>query len=111
MTTASNCVTVDTQQVKLFDYMEIFVPSAFTPNNDGKNDFVYPIAAGFKKLMYFKIFNRWGQQVFDITQNEQGWDGIYKGVPQPVNTYIWMAEGIGIDNKSYRKKGTIVLIR
>jgi gliding motility-associated-like protein len=111
LTTTGGCVTIDTQAVRVFAFMDVYVPTAFTPNNDGVNDYIFPIASGYKKINYFKIFNRWGKQVFDLAQNERGWDGVYKGVAQPVQTYVWMVEGIGADNKVYRKKGTCVLIR
>ncbi len=111
LTTLSKCVTVDTQAVRVFEYQEIYVPSAFTPNNDGVNDYVFPIGSGFRKINYFKIYNRYGQKVYEWNKASQGWNGSYKGVLQTSQTFVWQAEGIGADNKVYHKKGTIVLIR
>ena len=65
------------------------VPDAFTPNNDGINDIIYVNGLGIKEMKEFKIFNRWGELVFETTDITQGWDGTYKGQPQPVETYTY----------------------
>ncbi len=109
--TNSGCVTVDTQLVKINKSIEIYVPNAFTPNNDSKNDFLRPYMIGIKSLTYFKIFNRWGQLLFETHDAEEGWDGRFKGVPLEMQTVVWMVEGIGVDNKVYRAKGSSVLVR
>ncbi|HEX8333170.1 MAG TPA: T9SS type B sorting domain-containing protein, partial [Segetibacter sp.] len=109
--TRSGCVTVDTQLVKTIKQVEVFVPTGFTPNNDGKNDFLHPIMMGVKQLRYFKVFNRWGNLMYDMRDEQRGWDGSSKGIPQQTQTLVWMFEGVGIDNKVYIKKGTSVLLR
>jgi gliding motility-associated-like protein len=105
------CTVTDTQFVKVFEKIAIYVPKAFTPNNDGLNDFVKPLNFGIKELKYFRIFNRMGNLVFDLKQNAAGWDGRYKGVIQDNQVLVWMAEGIGIDEKIYSEKGTIQVLR
>jgi gliding motility-associated-like protein len=65
------------------------VPTAFTPNGDGVNDVIYVDGWGIKKLNYFKIFNRWGQLLFESYDIKVGWDGYYKGVPQNMETYVY----------------------
>ncbi|MFL5754647.1 MAG: PKD domain-containing protein [Bacteroidia bacterium] len=88
------------------------VPSAFTPNGDGVNDIVYVDGWGIKKLLYFRIYNRWGELVFESTDIHVGWDGTYKGVPQNVETYVYQASGdTYIDEKPVTKKGYVKLIR
>ena len=109
--TPGGCMTVDTQWVKVFKEVKFYVPSAFTPNKDGLNDFLKPIQAGIKELRYFRIYNRWGQMVFDLQSNSAGWDGRISGTLQPSQVVVWIAEGIGIDDKVYRQKGTCVLVR
>jgi gliding motility-associated-like protein len=109
--TAGGCVTVDTQLVKVFKEVKFYVPSAFTPNQDGLNDYLKPLAVGIKEVKYFRVYNRWGQLVFDLKNNSLGWDGNLKGKPQSNGLVVWMAEGIGIDNRVYMQKGTCVLIR
>jgi gliding motility-associated-like protein len=111
ITTASGCLTVDTQLVKVFKEVKFYVPSGFTPNNDGLNDYLKPLAVGIKEMKYFRVYNRWGQLVFDLKNDSRGWDGKIKGKLQPTQTVVWMAAGIGIDNRTYIQKGTCVLIR
>jgi gliding motility-associated-like protein len=91
--------------------VEILVPKAFTPNRDGKNDYLRPILLGVKQLNYFKIFNRWGQVIFETRNDQPGWDGRLKGILQSSQVFVWVAEGVGVDNRVYIKKGTSVLIR
>ncbi len=109
--TNSGCVTVDTQLVKISKRIEIFVPNTFTPNNDGKNDMLRPFMIGIKALDYFRIFNRWGQLVFETHNLGSGWDGKFKGISLEMQTVVWMLEGIGVDNSIHKAKGSSVLLR
>ena len=90
---------------------QVFVPTAFTPNGDGHNDVIRPIAVGIKQIDYFRIYNRWGQLVFSTTTNEQGWDGTINGVPQGTNTYVWIVHAVDYTGKAFFRKGTVTLIR
>jgi gliding motility-associated-like protein len=89
----------------------IFVPSAFTPNGDGLNDVVRPIAVGIKKINYFRIYNRWGQMVFSTSTNGHGWDGRIAGRIQSTNTFVWIVSAIDYQDKPYFMKGTVTLIK
>ena len=109
--TLTECLTVDTQLVKIIKNVDIFVPTAFTPNGDGKNDVLRPHLRGIKELRYFKIFNRWGELLFEGRTDQPGWDGIFKGKPQQIQTVVWIAEGLGVDDRIYTRKGTSTLIR
>ncbi len=112
ITTAAGCVTVDTQLVKVIKEVKVYVPTAFTPNNDGLNDYLKPITLGIKELQYFRIFHRGGQMVYDYNKgNEKGWDGKIGGELQPTGVYVWMFKGIGWDKQVHIQKGTLVLIR
>ncbi len=109
---AAGCADEDDIRVKVFRTSpQIFVPSAFTPNGDGKNDLIRPIAVGITKIDYFRVFNRWGQLVFATTTNEDGWDGKIKGIPQGSNTYVWIVRGVDYTGKVVVGKGTVTLIR
>lgn len=90
---------------------DIFIPTAFTPNSDGRNDVLKPIAVGIKAFTYFKIYNRWGQMLFSTSETGKGWDGRFGGFDQPSGTYVFSAEGIDYLDKKLVKKGTVVLIR
>ena len=89
----------------------VFVPNAFTPNGDGKNDVLRPIAVGIKEIDYFRIYNRWGQEVYTTQVNGRGWDGTINGTPQPTGSYVWMVKATDYKGLPYFSKGTIVLIK
>ena len=108
---AAGCTTVDTQLVKVFKEVKFYVPSGFTPNQDGLNDYLKPISVGIKDFKYFRVYNRWGQLVFDLKDDPKGWNGMINGKLQSTQVVVWMAEGIGINDVTYKQKGTCVLIR
>lgn len=110
----TGCSVVDTVYVKVTpvsNQIEIFVPAAFSPNGDGHNDVLTPILSNIKELKYFKIFNRWGQLLFQTNIPGKGWDGRFKELPQDPNIFSWFAEGIGNDGNIVTKKGITTLIR
>ncbi len=90
---------------------KVFVPTAFTPNNDGRNDLFIPVAAGISKIEYFRIFNRWGELVFSTTTDGQGWDGRIKGQPQNTGTFVWLVKAVDYLGKPFFAKGTVTLIQ
>ena len=109
--TIAGCVTVDTQQVKIVKSAEIYVPDAFTPNGDGLNDILRPVLMGIKQLKFFRVFNRWGQLVYETKTSRDGWDGRIKGVLQPHSVVVWVTEGVAVDGAVITRKGSAVLIR
>lgn len=111
ITTAAGCVTVDTQMVKTVKSVEMYVPTAFTPNNDGKNDYLRPVLMGVKELRYFRVYNRWGQIIYESRKPEPGWDGRFNGEMQGTQVFVWMAECLGLDGRIHQRKGTSLLIR
>jgi gliding motility-associated-like protein len=113
ITNRAGCSFVDSQLVRIFDESDIYVAGGFTPNNDGKNDRIYPIAVGVSVFYSFKIFNRWGLLVFESNSldPELGWDGSLKGKDQPAGTYTWVVYGIGQTGRPISKSGSVVLIR
>ena len=88
----------------------IAVPTAFSPNGDGVNDIVYVRGFGIAKIM-FRIYNRWGQLVFQSASESQGWDGKFKGVLQPMDAYAYTLEVEFTDGTKATKKGDITLLR
>ena len=106
------CVDSSFIVVKVFATLPtVFVPTAFTPNNDGKNDIVRPISAGIKRFDYFTIYNRWGQLVFTTQVSGRGWDGKVNGQVQASNSYVWMVKAVDFSGAVYFKKGMVTLIR
>ena len=100
----AGCTNVDSVLVRIFDEQDIFIAGGFTPNNDGKNDRIYPFLVGINSFHYLKIFNRWGNLVFQTTSVDPalGWDGKYKGRDQPADTYSLIVEGEGENAKVLR---------
>jgi gliding motility-associated-like protein len=106
LTTAQGCIAKDTIVVKVFDGGRIYVPTAFTPNNDGKNDVLLPTYIGINKLNYFSIYNRWGVKVFETQNLATGWSGTYKTKLQPSGTYIFVVSAVDYLGNKFFKKGT-----
>jgi gliding motility-associated-like protein len=118
ITSNSGCITVDTLLVKMADaipnagiYSDLFVPKAWTPNGDGHNDKLFPLTVHIAKLYYFRIFDRWGQLMFETTEIGKGWDGKISGKDQGSDTFVWYVRGTDYTGKSIFKKGTATLIR
>lgn len=88
----------------------LFMPNAFTPNADGKND-VFRVPSGEKvNVTAFSIFNRWGNKVFSTTNRSRGWDGTLHGKACAAGTYVYFITGI-VNNQQKEFRGTFVLIR
>ena len=102
---------MDDVLIKVYKGPEIYIPSAFTPNNDGRNDILHAIPVGIREFRFLRIYNRWGQVVFTTTDPAKGWDGRLNGVEQPTGVYIWVAEGIDTKDQLVTRKGTITIIR
>lgn len=110
---SAGCVTTDSLLVRIFDERNIYVAGGFTPNNDGKNDRLYPIPVGIAEFRYLRIYNRWGNLVFETNSTDplRGWDGTYKGKAQPSDTFTWIAEGVDVDGNIVKRTGNSILIR
>ena len=107
-----NCIGEDSVKIKVFKLPPSFyVPTAFSPNADGINDILRPIALGMRSIKYFKVYNRLGQLLFSTTENGKGWDGTFKGNPQDPATYVWMAQGETFTGELITRKGYAVLVR
>ena len=87
------------------------IPTAFTPNGDGKNDRLTVRVVGFIELSYFRVYDRWGQLVFETHKLNDGWNGLRKGQMQNSGAYVWMAQGRDIKGKVMKDRGSFVLIR
>ena len=108
----TTCSTdVATLIIVLDECISVFIPSAFTPNGDGVNDYFKPIGSWDGVTSFnFKVFNRWGENIFTSNNSLMKWDGTYKGVPCHMGVYVYylVIEKNGIVG---RYKGDIILIR
>ncbi len=110
--TASDFVTVNV----ICNNANVFIPNTFSPNNDGMNDVFYPRGSGLFRIKSMKIFNRWGEIVYernDVTPNDvrAGWDGTYKGKSAPTDVYVYIMEIMCENNTSLPFKGNVTLIK
>ena len=105
-----NCSDTVCQFVSALVSPVIAVPNAFSPNGDGVNDKVYVRGYAIAKIV-FRIYNRWGQLVFQTSDRSEGWDGKYKGVLQPLDAYAYTLEVEFTDGTKANKKGDITLLR
>ena len=106
----SDCSVSQSVTVYVGNGEDFYAPNAFTPNGDGNNDVFTMYGFGLSKLN-LKIFNRWGEKVFDSSNQWQGWDGTYKGENQNPGVYTYYAEGVYLNGKTREKEGTVTLIR
>lgn len=106
------CIDSARKTLTVIDFCLIDVPTAFTPNNDGLNDYFQPHSA-FKADKYqFKVYNRWGQLVFQSQNWQEKWDGKVNGILQNTGVYVWMLSYTHRDTgKEVFRKGTVTLIR
>jgi gliding motility-associated-like protein len=112
VTTLQGCYAYDTIQVKVFKTQpDIFVPTAFSPNNDGLNDKLTPIPVGIQQFDYFRIFNRWGQIVFYTNKIGEGWDGRLKALEQGNGSFVWQVRGVDYTGRVIEKKGLVTVIK
>jgi gliding motility-associated-like protein len=109
---AAGCFQTATATIKAVSSCYIAVPTAFTPNRDGVNDFLYPLNAFKATDLVFKVFNRYGQVVFETTDWAQRWDGSINGIAQPAGLFVWTLSYTESDSgKKVSMKGTSALIR
>lgn len=111
ITDPHTCITRDTLQMLVLKKPGFYLPTAFTPNNDGLNDLARPYLIGMNGLKSFSVFNRTGQLIYYTQTYGQGWDGKYRGVDQPSGVFVWVLEFFDSSNKLVLEKGTITLIR
>jgi gliding motility-associated-like protein len=90
---------------------QIFVPTAFTPNGDNRNDRFTFVPVGITKIDYFRVYNRWGQLVYSSVSHMPGWDGRIGGKEQGSGVFVWIVKGSDFTGKTITAKGTVTLIR
>ena len=103
---------MDTQYVKTHKEIALYVPSVFTPDGDGINDYLHIYGLGCYSSNEIEIFNRWGEKVFDTNDSQFGWDGTFHGVLQNPQVYVYELRITFINGYAMPlQKGSITLIR
>ena len=112
VTDADGCVDSAAADVVVVGNCNIVVPSAFTPNRDGRNDELYPTNAFNADDLVFRVFNRYGRIVFESHDWQKRWDGRVNGIMQPAGTYVWtLSYKLKTTGTPYFFKGTTTLLR
>jgi len=116
--TTYGCRATDEVRIVVFcGKGQLYIPNAFSPNNDGLNDRFYIKGFGIARIKRMLIFNRYGQTVFEkqnvpVNDAAQGWDGTNKGVPAgETAAYVYVLEVVCKDGQEFSYKGTVMLVR
>ncbi|KAA2238412.1 T9SS type B sorting domain-containing protein [Chitinophaga agrisoli] len=108
----NNCVTDPLQtEIIIVEDCDIFFPSAFTPNGDGRNDLFRP--KYYKRVSHYQlnVYNRWGATIFQSNDPAIGWDGSFKGALSDTGTFVWIATFMNRHGQAQTVKGTVTLVR
>jgi gliding motility-associated-like protein len=94
----------------------VFIPNSFTPNGDGKNDYFFPRGDGIERMSIFRVFNRWGELVFErsnvaLNDERAGWDGTYKGKTLPPDVYVYTMQSTCSTGDIVQWKGDISIMK
>lgn len=103
------CRSYDTVCVYVTKDWNVYIPNTFTPNGDTKNDVFYVQGYGLKEIK-LRVFNRWGQQIFESDSTNPGWDGKFNGVACEQGVYVYSVEAVSMGGQNYRKVGHVNLI-
>lgn len=107
--TKSDTITIYVREIVCGE-PDIFIPNAFTPNGDQTNDQLYVRGNNIDQII-FKVFDRWGELVFETSDQQKGWDGTFKGMSCDPAVYDYYLEVTCVGGETYFKKGNITLIR
>lgn len=111
-TTEYGCATSDTITIRISDESILDLPNVFSPGSGTSvNDELKIIKRGIFTLNFFRVYNRWGELVFETTDIEKGWNGRYQGKPQPMGAYVYVLDAKSSTGKRITKQGNVTLIR
>jgi gliding motility-associated-like protein len=114
---SNGCRKSDTVTVFVIcDNSQVFIPNTFSPNGDGQNEVFYPRGKGIKEIKSFRIYNRWGELVFEkrnipLNDEANGWDGRYNGSEASSDVYVYVIDAICDNGSALSWKGDISLLR
>lgn len=111
VTDAIGCTASDDVFIKVYEGPNYYVPNAFSPNGDGLNDVFRPIPVGIQSTEYFRVFNRYGELMFQTNKWLEGWDGMFKGKKAESGTYVWTIKGLDKNGRVVEMKGTVILVQ
>lgn len=113
----AGCEATDQIEIRLnCSANNVFIPNAFSPNNDGQNDIFYPMGKGIRMVNYLRIYNRWGKLVFErknfpINNRDAGWDGKVNGMPQANQAFVYATQLVCENGQFIELKGKLTLLQ
>ena len=111
-TTEFGCEVSDSITVFVSPETILDLPNAFSPGSGTSiNDELKIIVKGIATLKFFRVYNRWGQLIFETTDINKGWNGQFNGVPQPLGTYVYLIDAVTSSGRKFYKQGNVTLIR
>jgi gliding motility-associated-like protein len=116
VTDSMGCITEDDLLITLLKDQKVYVPTAFSPNNNFTNDRLFIQGDANVQVTYFRVYDRWGELVFEsrdhaVNDPDVGWDGYFKGQLMDIGTFGWVTEVVFPDGKVEVFKGNVVLVR
>ncbi|OFY62504.1 MAG: hypothetical protein A3H98_13135 [Bacteroidetes bacterium RIFCSPLOWO2_02_FULL_36_8] len=111
VTGSGGCSDTVSEWVHVKPYSTLYIPNAFTPDQDGLNDVFKPEGNGLIVNYSFKVFDRWGKEMFESNHFDLGWDGNFNGTPVPLGVYTWIISGRTIQQKELLSSGTVTVLR
>lgn len=117
VSTIHNCLSSDSVSIHLYcSTSQLFIPNTFTPNGDGENDVFYPRGTGVDLIKSFRIYNRWGELLFEkeniqINDISSAWDGTYNGMAPRPDVYVYAIDAICETGEPMFVKGSITVVR
>ena len=111
VTDIGGCIGYDSVYVQIYDGPAYYVPNTFSPNGDGINDVFRAIPVGISYTEWFRVFNRFGELVFETNKWLKGWDGTYLGKKQSPGVYVWIVKGMDKNGRKVEMKGTVMIIQ
>jgi gliding motility-associated-like protein len=108
------CKDIDSVSLRIIETCSgdnVYVPNTFTPNNDGLNDFFYVRGTELSNIKVFRIYNRWGELIFETQDIRKGWDGTHNGSPVNSGVYVYYLEALCLNGQSTLVKGNVTVLR
>jgi gliding motility-associated-like protein len=115
--TKEGCIDSDAVVVRvLCDKSQVFIPNTFTPNGDGQNDVFYPRGKGIKMVNSFRVYDRWGEMIFErkmiqLNDDQNAWDGKFKGATLNPDVYVYVMDAVCESGEELTLKGDVTIIR
>jgi len=109
-TDINGCISFDTLTVAVMHNDNFYIPNVFSPNGDGENDKLFVRGTGFN-TMYFVVYDRWGEKVFETKDFSQGWDGTYRGQALDPAVFAYFVKAVFWDGTEHSENGSVTLVK